>query len=302
MKRVVRKLCTSQQGNVAVLVGLSLMVLMAMTGLVIDGGILYMTKSHLQKTANAAVLSAAQELVHEEEDVSEVVNEVLQYHKEEESLEKVDIQKKDKLTVHLGKEVPLHFMRIFGKEMSMVRASAAAEILSMGRAQGVVPLGIEDTINLIPGVEYTLKVDEEDVETGNFGALALGTPGAKSYLQNLMYGYDEEIKIGDILDTEPGNNVGPTQEGIDYRINNDLYPGEIHKDSSRLILVPLYTTDGPLLGKDQITITGFTYFYVTERVDSKDKTIKGKFIEMTGAGFYEEGNLSKGAYVIRLTE
>ena len=59
------KLFKKENGNALVLVSLAMMALLAMGGLAIDGGMLFMTKAQLQKAANAAVLSGAQELTHD---------------------------------------------------------------------------------------------------------------------------------------------------------------------------------------------------------------------------------------------
>lgn len=292
----------NESGNVAPLVGFCLLALVAMTGLVIDGGTLYMTHSHLQKTANASVLSGAQELSSGEYEVRRIVDDVLDHHGETNSFERMEIEGASKVTVYLEKDVDLSFMRVFGYNQSRVKVSATAERLSMGRSMGAAPLGIDDTTHFEYYREYTLKVDEEDVETGNFGALALGTPGGRSFLTNLKYGFREEIKVGDVLQTEPGNNVGPAREGVQYRINNCPYsPGEVdHKDCPRVILIPIYAKN-EFTGRSEVVVTGFAYFYISSPVNMGDKTIRGQFLERTGTGYFEEGADSRGAYVIRLT-
>lgn len=58
-----RELVKREQGNVLVIVAVGLVALLLITGIVIDGGNLYMTKSHLQKTANAAVLSGVKKFL-----------------------------------------------------------------------------------------------------------------------------------------------------------------------------------------------------------------------------------------------
>lgn len=52
-----------QRGAVAILVGLTLLVLVGMFGLAVDAGRLYVNKSELQSAADACALAAAQELV-----------------------------------------------------------------------------------------------------------------------------------------------------------------------------------------------------------------------------------------------
>ncbi|WP_269758258.1 pilus assembly protein TadG-related protein [Thalassobacillus sp. C254] len=73
----------------------------------IDGGHLFATKSHLQKTANAAALSGAQEIPNAESAVYGVVDEVLSSHGETDSLLQAAVQGDKELLVKLEREVPL---------------------------------------------------------------------------------------------------------------------------------------------------------------------------------------------------
>ncbi|WP_235426959.1 Tad domain-containing protein [Cohnella kolymensis] len=99
-----RKLIQEQRGSTIVLVGLSLLLLLTVAGLVIDGGTMYAAKSHLQKTANAAALSGAQELTGNESDVQAIVNDILTHHGEQASLTGTDINMKSTVRVHLSKK------------------------------------------------------------------------------------------------------------------------------------------------------------------------------------------------------
>jgi Flp pilus assembly protein TadG len=53
---------TRQQGAVAIVVALSMVVLVGFLGLAIDGGRLYLTKTELQNGADACALAASYEL------------------------------------------------------------------------------------------------------------------------------------------------------------------------------------------------------------------------------------------------
>lgn len=295
----------NQEGSAIVLVSLAMVALLAMVGLVIDGGSLYVTKSDLQKTANAAALSGAQELTHSKEDVERVVRETLEENRELDSLLVISIEDDRLVRVELERKMPVHFAKLFGIDDVKVYAEAAAEIATMGRAVGAAPLGIDESIELIYGKEYKLKVDEEDVDTGNFGVLALGGSGASTYEENLKHGYQDEIKIGQILETQTGNVTGKTRDGVQERINASTYPvGETyHRDDPRVLLIPVYTPykhDQNQL--KEVKITGFAYFYISEPMDQHDKTIAGQFIRRTGTGFNEGSTENTGAYSIRLTQ
>ena len=55
-----RKWFAEESGNTILLAALSMFVILSIAGLAIDGGMVYMTKAEMQKTANDAVLSGAQ--------------------------------------------------------------------------------------------------------------------------------------------------------------------------------------------------------------------------------------------------
>ncbi|WP_442599130.1 TadE/TadG family type IV pilus assembly protein [Neobacillus sp. D3-1R] len=305
MKKIILNLFKREQGNAIVFAAIAFMGLLGMAGLAIDGGLVYMTKSHLQKVANSAVLSGAQELTNQEDKVETIVMDILKSHKEESSLEKVEIEMEKRVAVDLNKPVQLSFARLFGFEKMDVQVHAAAELRTMGRAVGAAPLGIDDRIPLEYLKPYQLKVDSSGVEYGNFGVLALGSTGAKPFEENLRNGYQEELQTGMVLETQTGNIAGKTREVIQERVNGCTeMPRDVNdRDCSRVILVPVYKPNK--IDQNQlksVEITGFAYFYITDPMDSKDTSIRGMFIKRAGTGFEEEGSLFKGAYSIRLTE
>jgi len=305
MKQRINYFIKKDEGNIVLITAFLFIGLLGMAGLVLDGGLVYMTKSHLQKVANASALSGAQELFNGEAAVEEVVRQTLRYHNEEENMSNLDIDPEQKVTVDLTKNVPLTFGQLFGFDEVDVTAHAAAELRTMGRATGAAPLGIDESIPLELYKKYKLKVDSTGVEYGNFGVLALGAPGAKTYEYNLRHGYDEELKVGDILETETGNISGKTRSVIQERVNgcsDDPYHIQ-NRDCSRIILIPVYKpynhTENQL---KQVEVKGFAYFYITDPMSTKDTSITGMFIKFAGTGFAEENSVNRGAYTIRLTE
>ena len=305
MAGLFKKLIRDQRGGTIIFAGLSLTLLLTVAGLVVDGGTLYVEKSHLQKAANAAALSGAQELTGTKSDVEAIVNDIVAHHGEQSSLAETEIELKSKVRVKLEKPVKLGFSRLFGKQSVTVSVKAAAQILPMGVASGAAPLGIDESIPLEYNKPYKLKVDSSGVVSGYFGILALGGPGANTYESNLKYGYPSEIKIGDIIDTQTGNIAGKTREGVQLRIDSDPYPsGEYwHRDSPRVILIPVYKPyDFNSNQLKHIEVTGFAYFYIMEPMSGNDTSITGMFIERADTGYTTPGVADKGAYAIRLTE
>ncbi|HYK74990.1 MAG TPA: Tad domain-containing protein [Pseudoneobacillus sp.] len=302
---MIKKLIKQENGNALLLVAIAFMGILGMAGLAIDGGLVYMTKSHLQKVANSAVLSGAQELTNQEDEVKSIVIDILRSHDEEASLNNVEVDMEKKVAIDLDKSVKLSFARLFGFDEMDVKVHAAAELRTMGRVVGAAPLGIDDRIPLEFLKDYQLKVDSTSVEYGNFGVLALGSTGAKTYEDNLRNGYQDELKVGMVLEAQTGNIAGKTREVIQERVNGCTeMPRNINdRDCSRVILVPVYKPNE--IDQNQlksVQITGFAYFYITDPMNSKDTSIRGMFIKRAGTGFEEEGSVFKGAYSIRLTE
>lgn len=291
----------NERGNVLMIVSLGFTTFLGIVGLVIDGGLFYMEKTSLQKAANAAVLSGAQELMDEQMDVELVVNEVLDRHDESASLDHLNIELEKSVSLTLSRDMQTAFMMIFGVNAVEITADARAGIGPVGRADGVAPLGIDESIELVYEEEYLLKVDEEDVDVGNFGILALEGTGAKTYEETLKEGSDTEFSIGDIVGTQTGNIANPTRRATDYLIS--LCDDPYDRQCGRTILIPVYKPINPDGNQvKEIEITGFAHFYILEPLDTNEKTIRGKFIERTSHGFVEEGAVYRGAFTISLME
>ncbi|AYC28635.1 Tad domain-containing protein [Paenisporosarcina cavernae] len=298
----IREVLRNEKGNIVLTSAFLFVVLTAFAGLVVDGGHLYLTKSNLQKAANAAVLSGGQELTRDsEEPTRDIVHDILEAHDAEAYLQTTDIELKKSVKVSLTKPVELFFSKIVGVESVDVSVSSKAQLGVMSRAFGAAPIGIDDSIPLVFGQEYVLKVDEEGVDTGFFGALALEGPGAKLYEDNLLHGFDGELKVGDIVDTQTGNIAGPTKSAIDILVNSCSDPNE--RDCPRVLLIPVYVPYNVQSNQmKQVKIVGFAYFYISEPMNSNDKTIKGKFLRRVGTGFEDDSLENNGALTIRLVE
>lgn len=301
--RKLKELKNNQSGSAIVLVSLALIALLAITGLVIDGGKLFVTKSSMQKAANAAVLSGAQELTSTDDEVTKIVHDILQSHSEDGSLQNLNIQLEDRVSVDLKRDVSLAFSKIFGFDTAPVEVHAAAELRTMGKAVGVAPLGIDDSVPLDFVTEYKLKVDQSGVDHGFFGILALGGTGAATYEENLRNGYQSPLEIGDELETQTGNIAGKTRSVIQEKLDACPIGDEDERDCERIILIPTYSPmsdDGKQL--KEVRVTGFAYFLITAPMDQNDTSITGRFIQRTGTGYEGETALNNGAYSIRLTE
>ncbi|WP_156290349.1 Tad domain-containing protein [Oceanobacillus salinisoli] len=300
-----KRLLKKEEGSVLFLGSLAFSALLAITGVVIDGGILYMTKADLQKTANAAALSGAQELTASQESaVTSIVDEILLRHQEKQSLESVEVILYDRVKVELKKTVPLAFSKLFGIDTVDIHANATAKIGVMGRATGAAPLGVDENLNLVYGEMYQLKVSSGDSTSGNFGILALEGKGAKTYEQTFREGYSEELKVGDTVAVQTGNIAGSTREVVKEKVSSacDIDDRECPRIIMVLVYKPVCADPDSCTNYQQVEITGFAYFYITEPMSDKDTAITGKFIKRTGTGYVDGNAKDRGAYSIQLTE
>jgi Flp pilus assembly protein TadG len=307
VSRLKSGLFREEKGSAMILFSLFFLALIGMSGMVVDAGILYKTKAELRKTANTAVLSGAQELTNSNSSVTTVVNNILKSDNEEGTLKEILVRPngENKLKLTLEKDVSLYFMKLFKLSSVTVNATASAAIAPLVSAVNAVPLGIDKSITLEYMKEYKLKVDAGDSTAGNFGVLALSGVGANLYEQDLMYGYDDVLEIGDIIPTQTGNIAGKTQNGVNYRINSSPYVVNdyTHRDDPRVILILVYEPYEISTNQlKSVKVCGFAYFYLKAPMSNKDTSITGYFIQRVGTGEGNVNAVNNGAYAVKLVE
>ena len=130
--------------------------------------------------------------------------------------------------------------------------------------------------------------------------MSLSGSGAKDYLYDIQNGYQSPLKVGDIVDTKPGNISGPTTQGVNYRIQKDpaatfetVQPG-----SPRIIVIPIVIGDPQ--GRDTVEIAGVAAS-ILEGVGGSgtENYVVGKFMREVLGGEIGVGT-DFGAYGARL--
>ncbi|MBM3699472.1 MAG: hypothetical protein FJW68_00965 [Actinobacteria bacterium] len=291
LKKIKRKF-KKQSGQVAIIVGVMLAALVGMLAYVVDTGNIYESRRSFQTVADAAALAGAQELPNAAA-AEQAAVEYAQLHEVPPEGITVSVEStfvaNDTIKVtaqDLNKE--LFFGGIFGNNTTPVGADAAAIIGSPSFVNNIVPFGILAD-DWVPGEEYELKWGPPG-NTGNFGALALGGPGANNYRKNIREGYPGNLQIGDVVETEPGNMRGPTLQGTNDRIYNyadytfnsfeeltDLVNGKYvlkNSSDSQFVMCPLI--DWVPNGRDEVTILAFVPFIITGVTGHK---VFGTFID-----------------------
>lgn len=276
----------NQKGSSQAIVIIFMAAILGSTSLVIDIGNSYINKAKLNNATDAAALAAALELPNDPNKAIQIAEEYLS--KNAVNLEDVNItllEDNSGIEVSVNKNVNHLFARVIGIESSIVNASSTVKIGPITEVyDGIRPFAVEEqTFNY--GQVITLKYGAGAGNNGNYGAIALGGRGAKNYQNNIKYGYDSKLKVGDYIDTEPGNMVGPTVKGINYILDSNFETFENHsKNSTRLWTIPIVDSLN-VNGRKPVKIVGFAEFFI-EGVNNKAE-ITGRFIE-----FVKNGNIN----------
>ncbi|MCL5038829.1 MAG: pilus assembly protein TadG-related protein [Firmicutes bacterium] len=288
-----------ERGMVAIFFALTMAVLMGFSAVSLDAGNLYVTRQRLMDVADAAALAGVQFLP---EDPWQARNTAEQYAVQnglpsDQVLAEV-APGGTSLKVTVGRTVSFHFAPVLGQKYTEVQAVATASVGQLTSLNGVVPLGVERG-SFTFGETYSLKLgpgsSSPDPHHGNFHALALGGKGASVYRENLSHGFSQVLRVGDTVETEPGNMAGPTQEGISARLRDD---GEetwesYGRQSRRRVYVPIVDSFD-VNGRKEVKIVGFAAFFLEEEEDEDDGpdhdhhsvVIKGRFVRE-----YREGEM-----------
>jgi Flp pilus assembly protein TadG len=224
-----KKLISNEKGQSAVIAGIALFMVIAMSALALDIGFVHIQSSREQTAADAAAIAGCVELpitvgnTLEENKVKSVVRDyaVKNGIPDEDILDKdivlgdVKSSQYTSVRVEFSSEVGFGFARILGFEKGDVTKAAKAQIKPVSAMNDLVPLGVEESVMNTLNVGNTLVVKNEGGEgiTGFFGAIDLNGStggGANDYTSWLSSGYDGIVEKGDILPVENGNMAGPS--------------------------------------------------------------------------------------------
>jgi hypothetical protein len=269
----------SQNGQIAIIISLAMAALIGVMAFVIDSGSLYEGRRSFQTVADSAALAAAQELP---ENPSAAITTAVEYAQMHEvALDSADVVisstfvSNDTVTVTAHNDnKKLFFGWVFNRNETAVGAKATAISGTPKAYNNMVPFGIPEQ-DWIPGNTYTLKAGNPG-SPGNFQALALGGTGSDVYEDNITFGANVTLGIGDWVDTEPGNMSTPTYRGTDARVKEqDDYTlntlleiaretdsgYELKRNDSQLVLCPIIP-EFPS-GRDEVQILQFAPFLIT---------------------------------------
>lgn len=298
-----------------VITALALTVLVGMSALVIDIGLLFLTRTELARAADAAALAGASRVL-EGDGVAK--QEAVKYLKangmdDANPIIKVDNQER-KVDIKLSKQVNFFFAPIFGKKSSAVSVRARAINASITGVKGVVPVGLseEQHQQITNDIRYILKWSSEQTTNeagkGNFGVLDFtsGGGGATDYQNYAAYGYQEFTRVGDLITAETGNMSGPTIKGFKNRIDRCGLQEQCNWDNyevdcPRVITIPVYRVVSGSGSNLTYQIVGFASFWIEEVGNNGiNSYVAGYFIRRYLPGEVASGQVDYGLRSVKL--
>lgn len=329
MERLVKTI-KNEKGSIIVIVALSLVVLVGISALAIDGGRLFLEKGELQKAVDAAALAGAQQLPNYSEKAEDIANQIIIANMSDLTEDNISTEIPDDhsyIRVEATSNVKFTLAKALNFDNTDVNAAAKVMIypLTSYGGKGTVPFGIDiykynientDLENLSNGDQIELKWGIS--EYGNFGPLSIDGTGASIYKETIINGTNRVINVGDIIDTETGEMIGPTVQGINKRFEDCNWDGNTanilshidnEPDCTRLVIIPLYKPFNVISNQvKQVEVVGFASVFITELTKrnndkgEKDDILKAIYIEQTVYGGSSSLQHGYGTYSYKLVE
>ncbi len=328
MLSALKKVLKEENGSVVVLAAVALIIVLSVSGLVIDLGQAYVEAGNVQTAADSAALAAGMQLpvsLSDSSAIQQVQLTALEYVQKNGfdpsivlSVELTDVYS-DKyygVKVNLSSNVPYYFGPIIGIDDTTVYKSAKTLLTPVTSTDAAVPLGIETgrlstVLTECQGQHVIIKYGGGDGSGSFFGALDLDGVkggGAKDFESWLAFGYGGELISGTVLPIEPGNMAGPTTSAFLTRYNQCThFPGQggctidhFENDCPRVITIIAYT----MVNSSSVKVEGFIPF-VLESANGYGEIVASKVTLLTNDG-QAAGSLGGtgdyGIYKVRLVE
>jgi len=291
----------NEKGAVIVLVAVLLVVLLGFAALAVDVGYLYSHRANLSKAVDAAALAGVQDLPDDATAAYTVSESYANNNGVPLDELTIQVSNNDTVMVTAQRNVDLFFARVLGINDAPVGATATAKIKTKSGGTRIVPWGIQPEGEFKYGEEVVLKISPNNDDPNNtnnkqisgwYWALGIDGSGADIYKESITNGCQTEVNVGDTVNSEQGNMVGPTQQGVMERIDACTHKTVeecIAAHCSRLVTVPIVEVSE----KNVITIKGFAKFYL---LLSSGDTVTGKFVKYVEAGNTSDDAPNYGLY------
>lgn len=271
---IIKKKSSCQNGQVAVLIAVLIVVLLGMAALVVDVGSLYQKRGFFQTVADAASLAGAHELPESPEgavaaavDYAARNNVDIAYNYMDYTSEEIEISTTlypdDTITVTLAsREAPLYFAKIFGNDTADISAGAKAMVGSPIQVYGVAPWAAaipegtdwESWLWQEAGEEKVISGELEDSDFIAWDTTSHPGQWNQRYKDRIVNGYQEPLEEEDSIYTRD-INIAQTIKALEDRIDvwdnfNELVRFgdggiiELAENDDQFVIVPLiYDTE-----------------------------------------------------------
>jgi len=297
------KSLNDETGSVMLLVVLAMVVLCGFGALVLDLGALYVEKERVQAGADAGALAGADVLLQGSTQAAQQAIETAAQNDSHPPYTATADTNTDEVTVTAAESVPLWFAKILGQQTATLHVTSTAQIGVLTSGVGMVPIAVPSQ-NFAYGEEVSLTQGAGDGSSGNYGLLDFN--GAGNLSNDIAYGYNSSLYVGEQISTLPGLHVGPVSSGIDIRMaenNGDSSCNAfstVKSDCPRVIYLPVVNTLA-VNGKKDVTIVGFAAFFLDGFDGSGGhEQVMGRFLQIVRPGTVGIGN-NYGAFTERLT-
>ena len=285
--RSLRKHPRSQRGQIVALLAICLPVLIGSVALGADVAVLYFNWQLLQAAADCAASAGASYLPSYPALAISTANAFAEKNgiAANEIVSTTVLANNTEINIQIQRIVPYDFAILVGLTTGTVSAQATAQIQTIGAAIGITPIGVDFQTPYSYGQVVTLMQDQ--VGPGDWGPLALGGTGASNLEQNIEYGYQGQVAVGDEITTEPGQKVGPIRSAFNFLINEgqSVDPGGTFASHTfndpRVLIVPMVDFS-TAKGRSQVLVKGFAALWLVS-VDNNDN-IQTYFIDQVAPG------------------
>ncbi len=295
----IRKFIKNEDGNVGALLAFGMVAIIGMAALSLDVGAMYLHKNRLVNATDAAVLAGAHELVLNPANATAVAEQYAQVNGIDAGDISFQVSEDNKsITGIANEQMSLFFAPVLGINSQTIHANAKAQLSVVGAYTGIVPFGVEER-EMDYGDTVILKNGAGEGQTyGWFGALRIDGNGADNYRDNIKYGCDIKVQVGDSIPVEPGNMSGPTSEGVSYRINQCSHSPKCTIDHyvegcPRIVVVPIGYNNGAHGSNARFIVTSFAAFLISDVPgNGTNNDVEGAFIRYVAPAQYTDAGAS----------
>lgn len=293
----------NSRGAAQILLAFMMTAILGSAALVADIGVALAAKTDFSNGLDAAALAGGQELPADASKARTVATQYLIANDIDPADVLINITENNTLLVLRGTtRVSNHFARVLGVPETVVGASAAVKVgAAISANGGLRPLAIADQ-PLVYGQTVVLKEEGGDGTNGNYGAVTFDSSyGACVFRDRLLHGYNGEVRVGDIIETEPGN-MASSISTVNEVIDSDPYAtfSNYSRNSQRVWTIPVLR-DWDVSGRDEVQVVGFAQFFIDSIAKKSGKAeITGKFIKFTTNGEIGETQTDYGVYGVKM--